>query len=298
MDQPKHYDVTFKHLLEARPRDVLELVHVPDVLEVALIDANASALSATADKVLRVVTKQGEFLAHFEFQSGSDKSLVDRVFWYNAVLFHRHALPVLSVVVLLTPKASASNITGELRVVTPDERPCFVFRYEVVRLWQVPAETILSGPLGLLPLAPLCQGAEEHMEEVIAQLSHRLDTEATRDELDTLETATYFLLGLRLPSAVAVQLFRRGSTMKESTTYQATVEEGRVEGLLIKARQTLRRLGSKRFGAPSEAVSEKLDAIASEQTLDALTDRIYEVASWEELFEQPASPSKRRRKKP
>ena len=175
MDQPKHYDVTFKHLLEARPRDALALVGVADVLDAALIDADASALSAAADKVLRVTTKRGEFLVHFEFQSGRDKTLVERMFWYNAVLFHRHALPVLSVVVLLTPKANASNITGEMRIVTPDGRPCHVFHYVVVRLWEVPAEKILSGPLGLLPLAPLCQGAEEHMEEVIAQLNRRLD---------------------------------------------------------------------------------------------------------------------------
>ena len=85
--------------------------------------------------------------------------------------------------------------------------------------------------------------------------------------------------------------------MKESTTYQATVEEGLVKGLVIKARQILRRLGSKRFGAPSEAVSGKLDAIASEQTLDTLTDRVHEVASWEELLEPPAPPSKRRKPK-
>ncbi len=298
MDQPKHYDVTFKHLLEARPRDALALVGVADVLDATLIDADASALSAAADKVLRVTTKRGEFLVHFEFQSGRDKSLVERMFWYNAVLYHRHAMPVLSVVVLLTPKANASNITGELQVVTPDQRPCFVFRYEVVRLWQVPAETILAGPLGLLPLAPLCQGAEDHMEEIIAKLNRRLDAEASGKELETLAVATYFLLGLRLPSAVAVQLFRRGSAMKESTTYQATLEEGRVEGQIIKARQTLRLLGDMRFGAPSKPISDKLAAIASEQALDTLMRRILLAASWEELLEEPAPSSRLRKKKP
>jgi hypothetical protein len=77
--------------------------------------------------------------------------------------------------------------------------------------------------------------------------------------------------------------------MKESTTYQATLEEGRVEGRISESRRILRRLGALKFGKPSHAIAAQLDKIACRTTLHALIERTQCVASWEELFEKPAS---------
>src|ERR1035438_6607361 len=112
----KPYDVAFKHLFEDRPRDALSWIGVTDVIEVQLLDTELSTTIAAADKVLRVKTSEGRFLVHFEFQYGHDTHLVRRLFWYNAALYHRHRLPVFTVVVLLTRAADSPKITGTLRV--------------------------------------------------------------------------------------------------------------------------------------------------------------------------------------
>src|SRR5471032_3336790 len=101
----KPFDTTCKDLVELRPRDMLALARVTDVIDARLVDADLATIVAAADKVLRVRTNTGEFLVHFEFQSGRDPGLADRIFWYNAALCHRHSLTVQTVVVLLAPAA-------------------------------------------------------------------------------------------------------------------------------------------------------------------------------------------------
>ncbi len=110
----KPYDVTFKHLVEAHPRDALAFVGIAGIERVEIVDADVSAISSAVDKALKVTTQQGEFLVHLEFQSGRDNELAERLFWYNAVLYHRHRLPVQTVLVLLTAAADSPRLTGRL----------------------------------------------------------------------------------------------------------------------------------------------------------------------------------------
>jgi hypothetical protein len=77
-------------------------------------------------------------------------------------------------IVLLRPAAEHTDLTGNLRVGRGRRR--VEFRYDVVRLWRQPVERFLSGGLGTLPLAPLCQMAEgvplaEALTNVV-QVSH------------------------------------------------------------------------------------------------------------------------------
>jgi predicted transposase YdaD len=88
--------------------------------------------------------------------------------------------------------------------------------------------------------------------------------------------------------------------MKESTTYQAILEEGRIEGLnqglnqglyqgrnegrTEEARNILLRLGTKRFGPLPPHIQAEIAGIASVERLERLTDRVLDVESWEELL--------------
>lgn len=76
--------------------------------------------------------------------------------------------------------------------------------------------------------------------------------------------------------------------MRESTTYQAILEEGKAEGLaqgqLQEARRVLLRLASKRFGAPDTPTKAAVKAIGSVERLERLTLRVLDVGSWEELL--------------
>ena len=75
-------------------------------------------------------------LVHLELESSSHLGIPDDLLRYNVLLRHQTGLPVHSVLMLLRPKANASDQTGALVVPGADGRPYLDFRYTVVRVWQ------------------------------------------------------------------------------------------------------------------------------------------------------------------
>lgn len=83
--------------------------------------------------------------------------------------------------------------------------------------------------------------------------------------------------------------------MRESSTYQAILNEGkavglaegRQEGRLHEARGLLVRLGSKRFGAPSEWLVRQVEAMNDTEVIEGWIERIVEATSWDDLLSSP-----------
>jgi predicted transposase YdaD len=202
-------------------------------------------------------------------------------------LADRHDLPVDSVVVLLRREADDPGLTGTLRMRPPRGRSSLVFRYEVIRLWQRLVETILSGGVGTLPLAPLCDVSPAALPSVIQRNADRLAHATAPAEAATLWVSTYLLMGLRYSPAVAGQLLQGVRAMKESSTYQAILAEGRAEGEAMgraeEARKVLLLLGGKQFGPPDPQVRAVITA-ANLERLERLTERLLDVSSWDELL--------------
>src|SRR5262249_30342519 len=148
---------------------------------------------------------------------------------YNAILEHRHALLVRSVVVLLASKADRSNLTGLYQRGFPGEEDYLRFRYQVIRVWQLPVESLLAGGLGTLPLAPVGAVAEAEVPGVIEQMKTRLQGRP-QDQAKRLWASTYFLMGLRYSDAKAHQFLEGIRGMEESATYQATIARGEAKG--------------------------------------------------------------------
>lgn len=76
--------------------------------------------------------------------------------------------------------------------------------------------------------------------------------------------------------------------MKESTTYQAILqegrEEGREEGRAEEARSLILRLGVKRMGNASSEVTAALRGVTDLAHLERMSDRLFEVESWDDLL--------------
>ncbi len=76
--------------------------------------------------------------------------------------------------------------------------------------------------------------------------------------------------------------------MKESSTYQAILAEGRTEGLEEgreeEARTLLLRLGRKRLGQPSRRISSAIKSMTDLQRIEQLTERLLDVKTWDELL--------------
>ncbi len=226
---PKPIDATSKTLLETSPED-WPVVAGYAKAKVTVVDADASAVSGGADKVLRVKGKP-DWIMHIEFQRGPDQSVPQRAHLYNTVLGNRHKLLVRSVVVLLSRKADLSNLTGMYQCQFKEEaEPYLTFRYQVIRVWQLPAETFLNGGLALLPLAPISAVPEEEVPAVIDKLKARLDTEAEPGLKKDLWMATYLLLGLRFTVAVINNLLQGVMEMEESFNVSVSDRKGHEKG--------------------------------------------------------------------
>ncbi len=143
----RRFDATLKSLLEDTPEDWPRLLGIAEP-QARVIDADISTISGAADKVL-LLSGPPPSILHFEFQSGPDVSLPGDLNVYNSVLEKRHSLPVRSVLVLLSPRADLAVITGEYQRHLPGAKePYRVFRYDVMRVWQLPVKPLLAGGLG------------------------------------------------------------------------------------------------------------------------------------------------------
>lgn len=295
----KPYDVTSKDLIEAAPADWVAFFGRPvDPAKVRVIDADVSAVSAAADKVIRV-EDDPPWILHLEFQASSETGLPRRWLRYNALLHERHGCPVATAVVLLRKEANASDVTGEWAIAAP-VGPGWAFRYQVLRVWESPVEPLLTGGLGLLPLAPIAAVPPGDLPAVVNRLRSRLGSEATRGMEARLWTGTYILLGLKYEDAFIAALLEGVLQMEESTTYQAILrrglKEGRaqgeaegrvigeVKGRATEARELLLRLGTKKFGPPPADVVAEIAAIGEAEPLERLVERVLDVASWPELM--------------
>lgn len=106
----KKFDATLKTLLEESPRDWTVLAGKP-AGSAEVVDADVSAVTGAADKVLRVGGKH-PWIMHVDFQAGPEASVPRRAHGYNGLLGSRHLLPVHSLIVLLRPEANLSTITA------------------------------------------------------------------------------------------------------------------------------------------------------------------------------------------
>jgi predicted transposase YdaD len=198
--------------------------------------------------------------------------------------------PVETVLVLLRPKAQASDQTGVHRRLAPNGNLISEFHYRIERVWERSVDYWLQSGLGLAPLALLTDEANVEMESSLDRLRESLEERNLDDRtLKSLLGSTYVLCGLRHDKVRIESLFRRLSMlMEESTTYQAILEEGREkglsQGLSQGLRRTLHRLGSKKFGPPTPEVATELQRVNDVARLELLTDRILDVTSWDELF--------------
>ena len=198
----------------------------------------------------------------------------------------KHDLPVHTVAILLQPGADGPELTGVLRQQSPDGRCRLEFCYHLVRAWQWDTEGILAGGMGLLPLAPLSARELDQIPIIVERLKKRVDPAAVTAEISELWTSAAVMAGLRFPWELIKHCFGGITAMRESSTIQAFLEEGRVKGLAEEARRIILRLGRKRLGAVDETVEAKLNEIVDLERLEALTERVDQVSSWDELLAQ------------
>jgi hypothetical protein len=200
------------------------------------------------------------------------------------VFEYRHRRLVLSVPVLLCPAADSPQWSGLLQRGFPGHVPLSTLRYEVIRVWELPVEQLLSGGVGTLALAPISNVPESEIRRVIRRVKERLSGPKAPRRAADVWAATYVLLGLRYSDELAHTLFEEVLGMEQSATYQAIVRRGRAE----EARRMLLLLGETKFGPPDAATQAALESLGDLAQLEELGVRLLSAGSWQELLPPPA----------
>ena len=94
----QQYDTTFKDWIRQVARYVLPLF-LPGVIYEGALDAEIIRPTMRVDKVFKVIYRGKACVLHIEFESGTDPHILSRLLTYNAVLYHDHQMPVISMIV-------------------------------------------------------------------------------------------------------------------------------------------------------------------------------------------------------
>ena len=294
----KSFDATLNSLIDECPGDWADFLAARAGIPTGKAEVLDTDLSATlqADRLFRIDGPAPAVL-HLELESTGRLGIPGELLRYNVAAWAVAGLPVHSVLVLLRPKATATDLTGRLDIAGGAGRPYLRFRYTVVRVWQESIDAFLKAGPGLAPLALLTNEAAADLPVALTRFRDRLRADAVPDKLEkVLLGSTFVLCGLRYDEARIAELYQTMSlTLEDSTTYQMIlkkgvaqgVAQGKVEGKLEGVRSSLLRLAAKRFGPPPPAAETAVLAVTDAERLQRMTDRVLDAATWAEILATP-----------
>jgi hypothetical protein len=286
----KAFDATLNTLLDERAADwanfLAARVGVPPG-EFTVLDTDLST-TLQADRLFRIDGPSPAVL-HLELESGGRLGIPGELLRYNVAAWGVAQLPVHSVLVLLRPKATATDLTGEFRLAGVTGHPYLTFRYTVVRVWQESIDDLLKAGLGLAPLALLTNEAAADLPAAFERFRDRLRADAVTGKLEkVLFGSSFVLCGLRYEDERIAELYQTMSlTLEDSTTYQWILKKGVAQGALETMRATVLRLGAKRFGAATESTQIAVNAITDPTRLQRMAERVLDAASWDDILATP-----------
>jgi hypothetical protein len=281
------FDATLKDMGRDSPQGFLAAFDRPPALPVKLLNVDLSTVTTAADLVLGLGEPLEE-IVQLDFQSSAAAWKHADLMVYNALLFAHYHVPVHTVIVLLRPEAAHSNLNGAIRYAPRPGRGKMDFGYEVVRLWERPAEELLAADLGVVPLAMLGRLAEDRsLEDGLAAVAQRvvdrLMKEAPPDRAKKLLTDALLLTGLRVRRDVAARIFRGVRAVEESDTYLMILDQGQERA----TREAILVVGEERFGPPEPAVRAQLASVTDLERLKRMHRRAVKAANWQEILETP-----------
>lgn len=279
----KPFDATLNSLLDAHAEDWARFLAERTGVPFGPVSSLDTDLSSTlqADRLFRLGGGRPSVL-HLELESTGRLGIPEELLYYNLAARRATRLPVKTVVILLRPKATASDLSGTLVLPDVNGDPDLTFNYSVVRLWQESVDTLLPTGPGLAPLALLTNEADANLPAAFERFHRRLRTPEVPDRVrENLLGSAFVLGGLRYADDRLLETYMSlNNILEDSITYQWLLRKGRTKG----AQGMLLRQGSRRFGPPSELVEATLVAITDEERLGRLSDRIFDATGWDDLL--------------
>ena len=285
------FDATMKQLVDAFAADwvgaLAPLVGLPADLIVESLDADLSTVQPAVDKVFRILPPNRGLL-HLEAQASWDGDFPNRLLFYNVLLEHRYGGPVHTVVLLLRRDASAPNLTGTLSRCHGTGTEYLRFSYAIIRLWELPVEGLFAEGIGASLLALLTDEAAPRLPEFVNRFAERVEQECeNREDRNLLLTCGFILLGLRYDKEVIRALFKGVQQMRESSTYQSILDEGRdkgrVEGVVAARQEDLLALLEERFGSVPRQTEVRIRGCLDPLRLQAAIRKVLHLSSPDDI---------------
>jgi hypothetical protein len=281
------FDATLKDMGRDSPQGFLAVFDRPPTLPVKLLNVDLSTVTMAADLVVGLGEPLAEII-QLDFQSSAAAWKHADLMVYHALLFAHYHVPVHTVVILLRPEAAHANLKGVVRYAPRPGRGSMDFSYEVIRLWERPADELLAADLSVVPLAMLGRlpeglALEDGLTAVAQRVVERLMNEAPLDRAKKLLTDALLLTGLRVRRDQAARIFRGVRIMQESDTYLMILDEGQEKF----AREAILLVGEERLGPPEEWVKVQLNNVMDLGHLRRMVRRTAKAANWQEILDTP-----------
>jgi predicted transposase/invertase (TIGR01784 family) len=238
----------------------------PSELSLEPIRADSLIFLQSEDKILQI-----------EFQTKPEKKIPFRMLDYRVRGYRVYPQKEMIQVVIYLRKTRSKLVrqtTFELNKTRHE--------FEVIRLWEVPTETLLQFK-GLLPFAVL--GQTENREDILRQVSQKIEEIPDKTEQSNVAASTFILAGLVL-NKETIQRLLREDLMKESVTYQAIEakgrQEGREEGRQEEGANLVLRLLNRRIGQVSSSFISQIRVLSVEK-LEDLGEALLDFQTEEDL---------------
>jgi hypothetical protein len=192
----------------------------------------------------------------------------------------------LESVVLYIGRGAWVDDTGLYQVHGLDGTPVLVWRYRVIRLWQMPAEALLVTP-HVAPLALVGQMQLAQPEEILTAIVTRMRRVADGEQRRHLLTALVALLPEEGMVSMVERLLEDDELLLELPYLQRIREAGRAEGREAGRRESeaemLLRLLRLRFGSVPTEVTTRVTT-ADPETLLRWSERVLSAPTLEAVF--------------
>ena len=267
-------DSPLKRLVSTFITDFAAWLLKTQVREARPLNIELPGETLAVDQVFRVVLADGrQVILHIEFQGRrSHPPMPWRMLEYISRLARTYRLELLSVVFYVGRGAGADD-TGHHQVQSPTGSVTLLWQYEVIRLWQMPAEDLLAlGSPALLALVGQTQVAQP--EVVFPAVVARLRQEPDRERQHQLLTALLALITEEeWIHMVERALELEDELMAESPFLRRIQERARTAGSLTAWQRAILETLAVRFTFPEavrDSVEQRLATITDEAQLATL----------------------------
>lgn len=244
---------------------------------VPLTELSPTELLIEPIRVDRVILLQGQNeIVHIEFQTTPKDDVPMRLVDYRLRLHRKFPDKTIHQVVIYLRKTTSERVYQNYFEIAG-----MYAEFNVIRIWEVPAEELMAFP-GLLPFVGLSRSNNpiQTLRRAVREIQNIEDDSQQHEAM----AATYVLSGLKFEAAALSQVIRK-DIMCESVTYQLILEEGREEGrelALQRERSLLLRLLTKKVGALDEPMRDRISSLSIEQ-LEALGEALLDFTAVADL---------------